>query len=788
MPPSRLLIALALLFGLSLPLLALGNQDFLQLQQEIRSERPVRQLAISADEAILALGMQDGDDTVVEFRDRRSGRILGNLRSASNELTHLSFHPTRRQLFVGGDKRLELWQVDDLPGRDAELPALQQRIWERTIQQSVGQANFSQQKDLLRWSEGQQLYELDTQPPYSSRLLWTGEKTDQPLKHFAFSPNEQRIAVSHANQTGIRLVDSQRQQVLPPLDYHLLPPVDFHFSTDQQLVSIDEERNLLWGNSESRLQEHRPELELSNQSKPERLLPLPGDKLAVISTEGDTTKAHIFNREGAEQQQLLLHGAGSIARSPTGAYLASADYDSVQLFETKEHQSPEEYIRQLQDRGANETARRYRNQLDTPVALATSKAAETSTGPSSLELQVEQLRNAEREKDWLRAERLLGDILRIDPQNAEALAVRERMQQQEQEIQLGKGEQLLKNGEYDAAISQFKQVPKDSPLYTEARRQLALAEQQIRVQLRVQSAEQEMRSQNWEGARTFLLMALEQDPNNSQVQSLLEEIEAKQTNARLVLLAVLLMLLLIGGLLGWFGWKYRERIAGWMSQEDPRQQARARAYAEAQAAVQAEEQRKAAEQQALDEQHFQETLRKTRELLRLAQRKDTERQHAMRLVDFEAEINLIERQALEKQTSLRQLAGKLLFIQQTLRSLRFYVRARTSQRAEEQQQRRQQQSKQQERQQPGSSRTSAVGQNYYELLGISPKATVSEIRKAYHEKLKEYHPDRHQNAEFDWIRKQAESMTRLLGEAYEVLVHEEQRKRYDQQQQQQARS
>jgi hypothetical protein len=362
------------------------------------------------------------------------------------------------------------------------------------------------------------------------------------------------------------------------------------------------------------------------------------------------------------------------------------------------------------------------------------------------------------------------------------------MQQQEQEIQLGKGEQLLKNGEYDAAISQFKQVPKDSPLYTEARRQLALAEQQIRVQLRVQSAEQEMRSQNWEGARTFLLMALEQDPNNSQVQSLLEEIEAKQTNARLVLLAVLLMLLLVGGLLGWFGWKYRERIAGWMSQEDPRQQARARAYAEAQAAVQAEEQRKAAEQQALDEQHFQETLRKTRELLRLAQRKDTERQHAMRLVDFEAEINLIERQALEKQISLRQLAGKLLFIQQTLRSLRFYVRARTSQRAEEQQQRRQQQSKQQERQQPGSSRTSAVGQNYYELLGISPKATVSEIRKAYHEKLKEYHPDRHQNAEFDWIRKQAESMTRLLGEAYEVLVHEEQRKRYDQQQQQQARS
>ena len=116
MPPSRLLIAFALLVGLILPPLAVGNQDFLQLRQEISSEHPVRQLTISADEAILALGMQDGDDTVVEFRDRRSGRILGNLRSASNELTHLSFHPTRRQLFVGGDKRLN--RIEQLSGAD----------------------------------------------------------------------------------------------------------------------------------------------------------------------------------------------------------------------------------------------------------------------------------------------------------------------------------------------------------------------------------------------------------------------------------------------------------------------------------------------------------------------------------------------------------------------------------------------------------------------------------------------------------------------------------------------
>ena len=62
MPPSRLLIAFALLVGLILPPLAVGNQDFLQLRQEIRSEHPVRQLTISADEAILALGFMTSEE------------------------------------------------------------------------------------------------------------------------------------------------------------------------------------------------------------------------------------------------------------------------------------------------------------------------------------------------------------------------------------------------------------------------------------------------------------------------------------------------------------------------------------------------------------------------------------------------------------------------------------------------------------------------------------------------------------------------------------------------------
>ncbi len=64
--------------------------------------------------------------------------------------------------------------------------------------------------------------------------------------------------------------------------------------------------------------------------------------------------------------------------------------------------------------------------------------------------------------------------------------------------------------------------------------------------------------------------------------------------------------------------------------------------------------------------------------------------------------------------------------------------------------------------------------NYYELLGVDPRATPEEIKKAYRERLKEWHPDKN-----PLRREEAEEMTKVLNLAYGILSDPEQKKQYD---------
>ena len=61
--------------------------------------------------------------------------------------------------------------------------------------------------------------------------------------------------------------------------------------------------------------------------------------------------------------------------------------------------------------------------------------------------------------------------------------------------------------------------------------------------------------------------------------------------------------------------------------------------------------------------------------------------------------------------------------------------------------------------------------NYYEVLGINPNATAEEIRRAYVQMARQYHPDRNTNAEKGHMAE--------LNHVYEILSNPQKRQEYD---------
>ncbi|HVO29568.1 MAG TPA: J domain-containing protein [bacterium] len=66
-----------------------------------------------------------------------------------------------------------------------------------------------------------------------------------------------------------------------------------------------------------------------------------------------------------------------------------------------------------------------------------------------------------------------------------------------------------------------------------------------------------------------------------------------------------------------------------------------------------------------------------------------------------------------------------------------------------------------------------IQQSLYELLGVSPRASDDDIKKAYKTLARKYHPDLNQG------NAQAEMMFKAVGRAFEVLGDPEKRAAYD---------
>jgi len=68
-----------------------------------------------------------------------------------------------------------------------------------------------------------------------------------------------------------------------------------------------------------------------------------------------------------------------------------------------------------------------------------------------------------------------------------------------------------------------------------------------------------------------------------------------------------------------------------------------------------------------------------------------------------------------------------------------------------------------------------VKESYYDILGVRENATQEEIKKAYRELVRKYHPDKFTGA----ARELAEEKLKQINEAYEVLSDPQKRAQYD---------
>jgi len=67
-----------------------------------------------------------------------------------------------------------------------------------------------------------------------------------------------------------------------------------------------------------------------------------------------------------------------------------------------------------------------------------------------------------------------------------------------------------------------------------------------------------------------------------------------------------------------------------------------------------------------------------------------------------------------------------------------------------------------------------AGKNFYDILGVNHNASQQEIKRAYRQLARKYHPDVNPGDN------SAEAKFKEINEAYEVLSDKENRKKYDQ--------
>jgi hypothetical protein len=392
---------------------------------------------------------------------------------------------------------------------------------------------------------------------------------------------------------------------------------------------------------------------------------------------------------------------------------------------------------------------------------------------------VERLREAVEAQDAAAIEEWAGQVLRVRPAHPEALAGLQSLRDRKL---IAQAREHYDAGQYRTAIDLLaNRIPETSQHAAAAQELIRQAEEKRQIQTTLVQARERMEAGLYEPAETLVNEALRRDPESREALLLQNEILNRsggfvRENARLGM-GALAMLGLAGLLLHrtravWLAWFRPLALDRDRAHKPPveglhaREAEAGRTGAEAFGARRPEDARgediriqpgarpKLARALRLEE--ARRMLERTEQLLRLSRQADRFQEHTAWFLELEAELSTISRRLSDTHGDPDRALSRLQRILAELRNVKFKAP-------------------------PRDPPANGAGEepSYYELLQVGTGATLTEIKSAYHRLLKEYHPDRHNQSEFSWIKQESERMTRRIGEAYEVLSDAAKREQYD---------
>ncbi len=324
------------------------------------------------------------------------------------------------------------------------------------------------------------------------------------------------------------------------------------------------------------------------------------------------------------------------------------------------------------------------------------------------------------------------------------------------------------NRNYEAALDLIKKVALDDPEYGKSRRLRRQILDRIRIKNSLDAAREQYRHGNYKSAKIILEDILVKHPKEADANRLMGTIDQKLSKGSwlkvLLILILILLVALLGFLLWWYQTKYGQRKQGIKG-----------AVGKKPGFVNGKQKKVRSENGLRRE--FVYKLDETRKKLNHAAASDADRRFKNTWMEMTARLNTIEKRARLNDSFLVDFIEELDKVQASISKLKSQTEKKSGFESNDNAEKKKEDKEKEKRTKSEQTKSESSGPNrkqkkpdYHEILGVPKNAPLEEIKRAYRNKMKEYHPDRHNSSDFKWVKEEADRRTKIVQEAYVKLT------------------